>query len=186
MKLALRQIVFGWFILGCALTCIAKNDTIFHDFDVMAYAGTLTFGSPVNYAVGNTDEVTYTCSGTVSTKFDKEYKYNAKYAINMPSSLSKVITSPAVNNLWKFEIWHYSAVSKATNIEVYVSTDAGDTWKKATGDSIDYSYNVISVTLPMNNYCFKIKNTSSSNFSILTTKFISTPPAPCNCLKVAL
>lgn len=168
------------FILGCA-TCMAENDTISHDFSALTASGKLTRSN--SDKTGTTDEIVYTCTGT-NAKIWLDLIYGERVSINLPSSPCNVTTSPAVDNMIGLEVWHYKEAGVVP--EVYVSTEADPTWRKATGDTIvQNDAQVIRLTLPQNKYNVKVQNsTSSKKYSILKINYIK--QRPCNCLRVTL
>ena len=179
MRCNLRHILFGMFILGCA-TCMAENDTISHDFAVLNASGGIAYSN--SYKTGTTAEIVYTCTGT-NAKIWLDLIYGERVAINLPSSSCYVTTSPAVDNMTGLEVWHQKQANAVP--EVYVSTEADPTWRKATGDTIvQNDAQVIRLTLPQNKYFVKVKNSTSYSYSILKINYISR--RPCNCLRVTL
>lgn len=159
-------------VLSPALT---RAETITHDFHEMSRLSQLTFSSANK--VGETDLVTYTCSGTGAT-FGVT---NSKICIQLPQNGGQVITSPAIENLTRVKISHYPA-SKCENLKVYISTD-GSSWGSAlSGDAIEYGNSgTIFVTVPKGNYYLKFANTTSTAVSIIQVEYTT---EPCVCLKV--
>jgi hypothetical protein len=160
---------------------MAENDTISHDFAALNASGGIAYSN--SYKTGTTAEIVYTCNGT-NAKFGMDLIWTSKIAINLPTSSRYVTTSPAVDNMIGLEVWHYKEAGVVP--EVYVSTEADPTWRKATGDTIvQNDAQVIRLTLPQNKYNVKVQNsTSSKKYSILKINYIK--QRPCNCLRVTL
>ena len=144
----------------------------------MQAAGTITI-APSNLSA-TTDLVDYTCSGTGAT-FGLDHVSKSKISICLPKNGSTVTTS-RIEELSQFVIGYVASPGDGvlTNIKVRVSKNGVDwSYPLATSDSISYSSEMVTVTLPRNNYYVKIYSSSGSkNISIVSMIY---KQDHCNC-----
>ena len=155
-----------------AAYCRAESFT--HNFDDMARGGTLTFPyRPGSYAVGVTDQITYTCSDGGSFGLNE-----AAYCIALPAGGGIVQTSPAVENMTHLNVTH-NVASKLTGVRILISTD-NSTWTDITSSDMFVAYAINAPMPAKGSYYLKIVNSGSE------VKFLSFHYAydPCHCLRV--
>lgn len=172
----MKKILFTILCLLVLSPAVSRAETITHNFHEMSGLSQLTFSSANK--VGETDLVTYTCSGTGAT-FGVT---NSKICIQLPQNGSQVVTSPAIEGLTNFRIYHYPS-SVCSNINVYISTN-GSTWGAAlSGAAIEYGYGVIYVTVPKGNYYVKIANSTATSVSVFQVIYTTEESSCSNCFE---
>ena len=154
-----------------AAYCRAESFT--HIFGDMA-GGTLTFPyRPGSYAVGVTDQVTYTCSDGGSFGLN-----GAAYCIVLPEGKGIVQTSPAVENMTHLNVTH-NVASKLTGVRILISTD-NSTWTDITSSDMFVAYAINAPMPAKGSYYLKIVN-SGSEVKFLSFRYTYDP---CHCLRV--
>lgn len=156
--------------------CRAESVAITHDFNDMVSKGTLTFPNrPSSYAVGETELVTYTGSGTSSGTFDLDG--SSKFQITLPNN-GVMQTSPAVENLVKVQLL-FTNTTPSSNVEVWISTD-NSSWTEITSSAAVTS-SAIDVTMPTKgNYFLKFVNKGAAVHFRTWIYYYE----PCHCLRV--
>lgn len=153
-----------------AAYCRAESFT--HIFGDMG--GTLTFPyRPGSYAVGVTDQITYTCSDGGSFGLN-----GAAYCIALPAGGGVVQTSPAVENLTRLVVTHTSSAAPI-DVQILISSD-NSTWTDITSSDMFVPYGINAPMPAKGNYYLKIVNSGDA------INFLSFHYAydPCHCLRV--
>ena len=169
--------LIGIFTLSSAL-CRAESDAITHNFNEMASAGTLNFPDrPDSYAVGVTDQVTYTGSNGGGFGLDA-----TRYCISLPKN-GVMQMSPAIADLTRIQLLHtLGAVPEKSKVKVYISTD-NSTWTDISATAY-YTKNNIDAPVPVKgNYYVKLTNTGNTTINFLSVVYVY---ESCRCLRVVI
>ena len=170
----MKKYLFAILCLLVLSPVLSRAETITHNFHTMSGTPALTYAS--KNKVGNTDLVTYTCSGGDNAKFNSN---TGEICICLPDRYNQVETSPSIADLESLEIMYFPIESRT--IKVYASID-NDVWTEAT---VEQSVpGATTFQLPATgDYYLKFKNEATSNdFYIRQINYIIKPS--CACLKV--
>lgn len=154
---------------------LSRAETITHDFSEMAGTPQLYIIPPSNI-VGETDLVTYTCSGGSNAKF---VNVNGITSIYLKDRYDQVVTSPAIERLDSLYI-QYDPAESVRTLKAYTSVDNVN-WTEVTVKRPNKG--TWTIQLPATgDYYMKFANESTSNsFYIRQIKYTT---KPCVCLKV--
>ena len=159
--------------------CRAESVAITHDFNDMASKSELTFPNrPGSYAVGETDLVTYTGSGSPSGTFDLDGAY--KFQITLPND-GVMQTSPEISDLTRLHLMHTKG-STPSGIKIYISTD-NSSWTEITSSAIAGPTDIDAPMPAKGNYFLKVVNKSGADIHFRSWVYYY---EPCHCLRVVV
>lgn len=175
MKAVFRSICVFLLVL-----CVSplRAETITHNFQAKTTAKEIAFSN--SYKTGTIGDTVYTCSGGATFGADEFYK--SVIAINLPSSSSEVVVSPAIEGLTQVRISHYPN-TECPNLKVYISTDGTSWGDPLPADAMGYGLGTTFADVPKGNYYLKFANSSSTQLSIIEIRY-TTDPSSCACLQV--
>lgn len=154
---------------------ISRAEIIEQNFHTMNAASQIRFSGN---KVGETDFVTYTCSGGSNAIF---FTNSGKLCICLPNYGNQVVTSPPIANLDSLSIYYFPTDSYRT-IKAYTSVNSVD-WTEVTVKQATKGGSTIQLP-STGNYYLKFANESGSSFYIWQINYFTKPS--CACLKVVI
>lgn len=164
-----KHIIFGTLLLAlCPAFSRAERIPHEHDFQSMVSKSEIVVTNSNTTAA--TDLLTYQCSGT-NAIFAKDHYAGTYWSFKL-LNYGSTVTTTKINELDEFTVavvTDYGAKS-CDNLKVKVSKDS-ITWSGplTSSDSISYTANSITVTLPRNNYYVRLYNTNGAKDVSITS-----------------